>query len=166
MRRNPASHSNSAVPAEYKDLSEQNPSKIVIKNWGEPREEHVIIDVIWRALLYFEGHFESHSSDGIGFLLCKSLQAPCCKAYWQDTCKTTIPLPSYITLLNPLLVRPLETQWTTVNVAEHPFPKAIEIGNFFFFLVNGQWIKQSWRKKTSQFLASVLGLNKEDQLTQ
>lgn len=72
MRRNPASHSNSAVPAEYKDLSEQNPSKIVIKNQGEPGEEHVIIDVAWRALLYFEGRFESHSSDEMGFLLCKS----------------------------------------------------------------------------------------------
>lgn len=71
MRRNPASHSNSAVPAEYKDLSEQNPSKLVIKDRGEPGEEHVIIDVVWRALLYFEGHFERHSSAGMGFLLCK-----------------------------------------------------------------------------------------------
>lgn len=81
MRRNPASHSNSAVPAEYKDLSEQNPSKIVIKNQRESREEHIIIDVIWSALLYFEEHFESHSSDEMGFLLCKSLQASCYKMY-------------------------------------------------------------------------------------
>lgn len=135
MRRNPASHSNSAVPAEYKDLSEQNHSKIVIKNQRESREEHIIIDVIWSALLYFEEHFESHSSDEMGFLLCKSLQASCYKMYWPDTCSTTIPLLSYITMLYPLLVRPLETQWATMNVAEHPFPKAIEIGFFF----SGEW---------------------------
>lgn len=152
MRRNPASHSNSAVLAEYKDLSEQNPSKIIIKNLGERREEHVIMDVIW--------------SDGMGLLLLKNLQVSCCREYWQDTCSTTIPLLNYNTSLYPLLVRPLETQWATVNVAEHPFPKAIEMGIFFFILVNVQWRKQSWRKKTSQFLASVLGLNKEDQLTQ
>lgn len=51
--------------------------KIVIKDWGEPGEEHVIIDVAWKALLDFEGHFERHSSDGMGFLLCKS------RVYWQ-----------------------------------------------------------------------------------
>lgn len=72
MRRNSASHSNSAMPAECKDLSEQNPSKMAIKNRGEPGEEHVIIDVVWRAVLCFEGHFQSRSSDGMGVLLCKS----------------------------------------------------------------------------------------------